>query len=428
MGDLEQQQYGSSTKAPKSSKSSNNGKKKKQHLLDQDDAFTKGGTTKKKKNEQKSRKSSKANNKKNGGKKKKQHLMDQDNALGKHATGGTKGGQKSSKQKKKDGSRSRKGSKSRLHQRALSTLIEPVPGYTGPLQPFGNVIIRCNDDDDSFLFHIKAEGLDTNCETCRIGIYDGMDCNDNNNNLGMPYYNPDVLDTNPWEGAGSVNYYTTVTSGMTSSAFTINNGYDCHENIGRVVGVYDTTNTVVACGVLQIQPSSNVLFTEFDSYPNSDGDLQHPRGYVVVTFYNDDTFLFEYSVTGLRPNVMNGGIHIHAGTSCETHELIMGHGWNTQLVRDLWTTEGGAVYHTDSSGNTYGSFNLYNGFGIEENVNHAVVIHDEDGTRVACGTLAYAWTTPPPQKKQKKKLYPVLYKPSILGGVRDESKKRVEKK
>merc|ERR1712151_126322 len=112
-----------------------------------------------------------------------------------------------------------------------------------------------------------------------------------------------------------------------------------------------------------------------------------PSGTVTVAFHDDETFRFSYDVEGLEANCVDCGIHIHMGTSCETHELVEGHGWNSVVVQDLWTTAGGATYATDSEGAAEGYFEIYNGYGYEENLNHAVVIHDSTGVRVACGLL-----------------------------------------
>merc|ERR1711902_90643 len=106
-----------------------------------------------------------------------------------------------------------------------------------------------------------------------------------------------------------------------------------------------------------------------------------------VTFNPDKTFLFEYDLSGLAPNCVKCGIHIHAGVSCETHEKVLGHEWNSIVVQDLWVTAGGAFYNSDENGKVDSSFNLYNGYGPIENYSHAVVIHTQDGSRVGCGVL-----------------------------------------
>ena len=66
---------------------------------------------------------------------------------------------------------------------------------------------------------------------------------------------------------------------------------------------------------------------------------------------------------------------------------MLGHGWNTDAVQDLWTTAGGATYRSDGEGDARGHFHLYNGYSYGKSLGHAVVIHGQDGTRVGCGVL-----------------------------------------
>ena len=64
------------------------------------------------------------------------------------------------------------------------------------------------------------------------------------------------------------------------------------------------------------------------TYPGYTGTYK-PSGTVTVTFNDDDTFTFQFKVKGIEANCSGCGIHIHAGTSCATHELVKGHGWNS---------------------------------------------------------------------------------------------------
>ena len=122
------------------------------------------------------------------------------------------------------------------------------------------------------------------------------------------------------------------------------------------------------------------------TYPGYVGDL-NARGKVKVTFHDNDTFKFHFALRGLEANCEGCGIHIHAGVSCATNEEVKGHGWNSVVVQDLWTPAGGAVYSTNKYGRAEGYFEMFNGYGYEENLNHAVVIHAQDGKRVGCGLL-----------------------------------------
>ena len=184
---------------------------------------------------------------------------------------------------------------------------------------------------------------------------------------------------------GSQNMISSLAEGISKSAFRFNNGYKQAEIMGKTVIIYHETE-VIGCGVIGKAMENEKLVAEIGSYPGYTGDLK-AGGHVTVTFNDDDTFKFQYDVSGLEANCNGCGIHIHAGVSCATHAEVLGHYWNSVVVQDLWTAAGGAVYNTDSSGSGDGYFEITNGFGYEENKDHAVVMHQQDGTRIGCGVL-----------------------------------------
>jgi hypothetical protein len=258
----------------------------------------------------------------------------------------------------------------------LTALIEKTPGYAGGSTPLRTSSISCN-EDGSFLFHIDADGLDS--VSCKIAIYNGVSCD----NMGAAYYNG-LFD--PWSTLGE-NYYKIDSSDSTISAFNFDNGYTCDENEGKVVVVFDYSLAIVGCGVLGAEAKGNVLKAKMDVlYPGYTGDLK-ADGDVKVTFNDDNTFQFGFDIKGVEADCVDCGIHIHVGTTCATHAEVGGHYWKQDVLRDLWKTIGGAVYNADDKGKAKGYFSLYNGYGIKENNNHVVVIHAQDGTRVACGVL-----------------------------------------
>ena len=173
---------------------------------------------------------------------------------------------------------------------------------------------------------------------------------------------------------------------VSTSAHRVDNGCTAEENEGKTVIIFDENSNAVGCGILEEEAEDKVLVAEMGTYTGYEGD-KLPSGYVVVTFNADGTFTFQFSLSGLLANCVDCGIHIHAGTSCESHELVKGHGWNSLAVKDLWFAKEGAVYQSDKDGSAEGYFSLTNGFGYEPNLNHAVVIHTAGGARVGCGLL-----------------------------------------
>jgi len=86
---------------------------------------------------------------------------------------------------------------------------------------------------------------------------------------------------------------------------------------------------------------------------------------------------------------VNCGVHIHEGTTCTNASQVGGHYWDDEdgSVADPWTPEYGAAYNTTSVGTSISNFDLNSGFGLAENLGHAVVFHAQDGTRIGCGIL-----------------------------------------
>jgi len=194
------------------------------------------------------------------------------------------------------------------------------------------------------------------------------------------------MDDDPW--MGGVNYFITdPTTTETKSAFRLDYGLTSSATRGSAMVVSIGSSSY--CGILSHFPSSfRTLTAKVGKYPEYAGSKDFdPAGTIGITFGIDGTFTYSYSVRGLEADCEGCGIHVHAGVSCETHEQVKGHGWNQDFVRDLWTGAGGAVYETDGRGYASGSFKLYNGFDIFSNMNHAVVLHAQDGARLGCGQL-----------------------------------------
>lgn len=263
---------------------------------------------------------------------------------------------------------------------SLVAIVESASGSTNA--PIGTATIHSN-PNGSFLFQLDMENLDQDCtitQKCGVFILEETDCSE-----VVGYYSPTFFGSN-WET--SVGYFSNG-EGSTSSAFTINTSVDFSDNKGHVVGVFDSWMTPVACGILKTPTKQKVLTASMGLYPGYEpaaGDPT-PSGTVTVSFRDDDSFEFAHNLAGLKPNCESCGIHIHAGKSCTDPDLVLGHAWNQYVVSNLWTINGGAYYNADQDGRTDTYFNLFTGFGYEENINHAVVIHTQDGARVGCGIL-----------------------------------------
>jgi len=257
---------------------------------------------------------------------------------------------------------------------SLVALIEPPGGVTDS-DVFGTAGLRYN-MDGSILVSVDLIGLTPGGV---VILSDGTDCDGGFSET--PY-----ICSDSGEAVGFIDALGVEPETTSRSAFRIDNGCTKEENIGKTIIVFGMYESNVGCGILREEAKEKVLVADMSSYPEYSGPLT-PNGKVTVTFNDDDTFTFSYDVSGLKEDCVNCGIHIHAGTSCATPADVKGHGWNSVVVQDLWSTAGGATYTSDSMGNAEGYFSMTNGYGYEANANHAVVIHTQDGSRVACGVL-----------------------------------------
>lgn len=261
--------------------------------------------------------------------------------------------------------------------RTLYSLLESPTGL--------ETIVTVNfNPDDSALVHIAGTTGITGCSTpedgpgaCTVTLQDSCE--------GTNLYHSDMSD--PW--TGEVNYFTTDDETTeTKSAFMINYGLG-YKGTRRAAVVVSAPGEAPWCGILRPAPRKlTALTATVGKYPEYAGSKDFtPTGTIGLEYGVDGTFTYSFDVAGLEADCEGCGIHVHAGVSCETHAQVKGHGWNVEYVRDLWTSTGGAVYATDEYGNAMGEFKLYNGFDIFSNMNHAVVIHAQDGARLGCGVL-----------------------------------------
>ncbi len=152
--------------------------------------------------------------------------------------------------------------------------------------------------------------------------------------------------------------------------------------------------TTISTG--QFSPEFTVLSATMGAYPDSPHPLT-PSGEVVMAFNpRGDLGIFldveNVAVNCTKSNnATNGcGIHIHAGTTCDNATQVLGHYWNeSDTAEDPWVD---ARYGSDESGLSLSQVILPggNGFDPSENIGHALVLHEKDGSRVSCGLLKLA--------------------------------------
>jgi hypothetical protein len=151
------------------------------------------------------------------------------------------------------------------------------------------------------------------------------------------------------------------------------------------VGSYPGTNST----------SNGLVIIKFDPEASSSTFSSEENSYDITIFM--DVFSVAPNCT-TENNITNGcGIHIHVGTkSCKNSTSIGGHYWNELTYGndvDPWLP---VKYTSDTYGRSEDIIHMYggNGFHASDNNYHTVILHDANGTRLACGVLsAIQWSS-----------------------------------
>jgi hypothetical protein len=235
---------------------------------------------------------------------------------------------------------------------------------------------------------MNVNGLPASLADAGVHIHAGTSCETTSDPLGH-YWNVDLFgplgSDDPWNtyNSDAGTRYVSNDEGVSDSAVAnVYSGYGYSNNVGRVVVLHDDGGVRIGCGVLV--PEYDSLKTgSLEAYPGYSGDLD-VSGKVKVEFLPDRTFSVSWKLKGVRADCTDCGIHVHEGTTCDASG---GHWWITSKMIDLWTAANGAVYTADDDGEAKGSYYLSSGYSAGAFVDHAVVVHDQDGTRIACATL-----------------------------------------
>jgi len=225
-----------------------------------------------------------------------------------------------------------------------------------------------------------------NC--CGIRIHDADDCE---GDLGEILWNKAAVPENPWTPA---RYY----NGVGVIYLPLATGLTAAEVEGKVLVIYDFRGNPLACGGIEQSDT-----TPFEKYPTYGGELPLTSGGLQIVTDDDGTQTLNWIFpTGLDerctevcdvPNCC--GVHIHAGTSCETADEVGGHFWNeTLLSEDPWQD---VQYIVDGPGpEVVNLLEVTTKLTDEEIDGRVVVVHDADGVRIACSIIDLA-TAPAPQ-------------------------------
>ena len=205
-----------------------------------------------------------------------------------------------------------------------------------------------------------------------VHIHSGYTCDDADG-VGGHYY--DDMSSDPWTTTWYSDSEGAYTGTFFMSDFSLYNSYP---TAYRAVVVHLNGGTRAGCGIIGT-PTKSVA--TLGSYPGYTGDLV-VNGTIGV-FASSTGIEVVGTVVGLTTTT-SGGIHIHSGVSCDSADDVGGHYYD-DMTSDPWTT----MWYSDANGVASISFTLddFSLGGDYPVAGRAVVVHDDDGTRVACGLL-----------------------------------------
>ncbi|KAL3810273.1 hypothetical protein ACHAXA_008641 [Cyclostephanos tholiformis] len=130
-------------------------------------------------------------------------------------------------------------------KKAVASMNERYPGYTGDISPSGTVITTFL-PQGNIQFAYDLQGLEPNCVDCGIHIHEGTTCDDAEE-VGGHYYS---VGEDPWTSMGGA-VYNSDANGEAAGSFTLKSGYDtCKENLGHAVVAHSQNGTRLSCGIL----------------------------------------------------------------------------------------------------------------------------------------------------------------------------------
>jgi len=271
------------------------------------------------------------------------------------------------------------------------TTIAPIPGVDTSVS--GSVVVIADTADGTsvgyggYVNGLQAGLEATTCTAkngCGVHIHSGTGCDDSTAQGG--HYFADPVTEDPWVEAR----YSSDAEGNTEFGASLKIGTVDLE--GRAFLVHAEDGSRVGCGILTKVAETDYLSAELDSLgdseavgavtalPVAESDLICYMGFAMklepdlVSVYSD--------AQGLDCTAGNGcGVHVHAGTSCESKETQMGHYYSGDV--DPWAIIG---YDSTSADGFTTYFDCVS-TGETEYDGKAFIVHASDGSRVACGLL-----------------------------------------
>lgn len=286
--------------------------------------------------------------------------------------------------------------------------FQPYYDYDGPLTVSGIFVATFKGTRISLDWDLT--GADANCgfaplpngqisNDCGVHIHTKNSCDED---AGPHFWKPEGAD-DPW-----TNIHYTVSAALKRSVTTlgmsiakrvhINAGITMDDALGRAVVIHDIDGTRIACGILLSKDQLDkapLQVKSFMPYPGYTGPLRVIGSMHIATMENVQYLSWDFHggdhncgiTTYPNGRVSNDcGVHIHVGRTCDVADEVGGHYYHTSV--DPWTH----VHYSSYGGKAISSSDrveaMLSAFGISGIIGRAVVVHDLEGKRIACGLIS----------------------------------------
>ena len=245
-----------------------------------------------------------------------------------------------------------------------TSAIGAYPGWTGALHVHGHLMI--NASADGVHIHGVLAGLEPNA-TGGWHVHMGIACSDADEVRGH-FVRDDGAD--PW---APVKYES---SGLGTAEVNLNFGaFQFHELLGHAVVIHAANGSRVGCGLIETSDASVAV----GAYPGYSGALV-PKGVVTVQELDKGIHLSGV-VVGLE-NRVNGGWHIHEGTTCADAGGHLFHASATD-ADDPWKQ----VKYASSDSGVARLLLSFDDLEFHDVLGRALVVHAANGDKIACGLI-----------------------------------------
>jgi len=269
--------------------------------------------------------------------------------------------------------------------------VGPYPGSTLPA-PTGSTFKIKDAGNGALKIFYNIQNFKRN-SLVKFHIHSGITCDDKSL-VGGHFWSP-FAEADPQNDANGF-AGTTNDQGRWSGSVVSNIGYSLADVASHTLVVHDGTlpgAPRIGCGIINREAKASTT-GPWTAYPGYTGPQPMPTGAVSVYENKQGTATVSFVLGNMLGS--GGGLHIHAGTSCDDandvaggYTGVKGHYYNVDELgtNDPWSTSW-ATKAAGTSSVAEGAFNVDTQLDIEDLANKVVIIHDsQSNSKAWCAEL-----------------------------------------